>query len=212
MTLISRAYWTTLRDRDPHPSPADDRVWGVAYRIEPGHVDEVKEYLDIREINGYTIHYTPFHPATSSSSADETESREQQQQQPIRTLVYIGTPDNDQFVGPVQDPQALAEHIYASRGPSGLNRDYLFGLERSLAELSPESGDEHVRDLAARVRAVAAREEGGKAREGGEGGGEVEKEKVVVDRDVRREEHEHPHNFRRRESVDEVEETEKTTA
>lgn len=203
MTLISRSYWNTLSDRDPHPSPADDRVWGVAYRIEPGHVDEVKEYLDIREINGYTIHYTPFHPAAASES-----------QEPIRALVYIGTPDNDQFVGPVRDPQALAEHIYASRGPSGLNRDYLFGLERSLAELSPESGDEHVRDLAARVRAVAAREEG---REGGRGGEgeevEEEKEKVVmVDRDVRREEHEHPHNFRRRGSVDEVEETEKTTA
>ncbi|KAH8910573.1 ChaC-like protein, partial [Coniochaeta sp. PMI_546] len=162
VTLISRSYWSTLRD--PHPSPPDNKVWGVAYRIKPDHVEEVKEYLDIREINGYTIHYTPFHPASENphpagakppNGTEEEEEEEQAAAPPIRTLVYIGTPDNDQFVGP-QDPQELAEHIYRSQGPSGLNRDYLWGLERSLDELSPESGDEHVRDLAERVRAIAA--------------------------------------------------------
>lgn len=184
MTLISDTYWRTLSD--PHPSSTDNRVWGVAYRIKPEHVEEVKEYLDIREINGYTIHYAPFHPA-GTSEADSA---------PIRALVYIGTPDNDQFVGP-QDPQQLAEHIYRSKGPSGLNRDYLWGLERSLEELSPESGDEHVRDLAERVRQIASREEGRAGEE--------------ADRDVRQREHEQHHEFRRRDSVDEVEETEKTT-
>jgi glutathione-specific gamma-glutamylcyclotransferase len=122
-----------------HHETAPEKVWGVAYRITPDKVDEVKEYLDIREINGYSIHYTPFHPADGSA--------------PIRTLVYIGTPDNEQFVGP-QDPQQLAEHILKSRGPSGLNKDYLFGLETSLDNLSPESGDIHVSDLAHRVRAL----------------------------------------------------------
>lgn len=51
MTLIERSFWETLPD--PHSSA--DKVWGVAYRIEANHVEEVKEYLDIREINGYTI-------------------------------------------------------------------------------------------------------------------------------------------------------------
>lgn len=51
MTLIERSFWETLPD--PHSSA--ERVWGVAYRIEAEHVEEVKEYLDIREINGYTI-------------------------------------------------------------------------------------------------------------------------------------------------------------
>jgi cation transport protein ChaC len=100
-------------------------------------VTEVREYLDIREINGYTIHYTPFHPADGSST--------------IKTLVYIGTPENDQFMGP-QDPQKLAEHIYRSVGPSGLNKDYLLSLETALDGLSPESGDGHIKDLAIRVR------------------------------------------------------------
>ena len=132
---------------DAHDS-APDRVWGTAYRIEADRVAEVKDYLDIREINGYTIHYTPFHPADGSAT--------------IKTLVYIGTPDNDQFTGP-QDPQALAEHIYRSEGPSGLNRDYLLGLEKALDELSPESGDAHITDLSNRVREIEAKDTKGQA-------------------------------------------------
>lgn len=134
VTLIERSYWEQLTD---HHDSAPDKVWGVAYRIVPSRVAEVKDYLDIREINGYSIHYTPFHPADGSA--------------PIRTLVYIGTPSNEQFVGP-QDPQRLAEHILRSHGPSGPNRDYLLSLDIALEELSPESGDVHISDLARRVR------------------------------------------------------------
>lgn len=136
MTLIERSHWETLTD---HHDTAPDKVWGVAYRIVPERVAEVKEYLDIREVNGYSIHYTPFHPADGSA--------------PIKALAYIGTPDNEQFVGP-QDPQELAHHILESRGPSGLNKDYLYGLDTALSELSPESRDHHVSDLADRVRAL----------------------------------------------------------
>lgn len=149
VTLIDRAFWETL---DDHHGTAPDRVWGVAYRIIPEKVAEVKDYLDIREINGYTIHYTPFHPAQSASSPEAPS--------PIRTLVYIGTPDNDQFVGP-QDPQALAAHIRRSVGPSGLNTEYLFNLHEALQSLSPESGDDHIRDLTERVRAIITAEEAG---------------------------------------------------
>ncbi|PHH83973.1 hypothetical protein CDD83_2696 [Cordyceps sp. RAO-2017] len=136
VTLIERSYWHGLADRH-HAAP--DRVWGVAYRILPDRVAQVKAYLDIREINGYSIHHAPFHPADGSP--------------PIRALVYIGTPDNAQFVGP-QDPHRLARHILASRGPSGPNRDYLYNLRRALDGLGPGSGDAHVSDLADRVRAI----------------------------------------------------------
>lgn len=168
VTLLERSYWETLTD---HHDTAPDRVWGTAYRIRADKVDEVKEYLDIREINGYTIHYTPFHPAAAADGG------------PIRTLVYIGTPDNDQFVGP-QDVQALAEHIYRSHGPSGPNIDYLLSLHDALEGLSPESGDEHVTDLAQRVRLLASRTAKTLANDA-------------------------PHEFKQAKSVEEQEETEK---
>lgn len=115
-------------------------MWGTAYRIKRPHIAEVKAYLDIREINGYSIRYTDIHPADPSLP-------------PIRCMVYIGLPSNDQFVGP-QDPQKLAEHIWKSRGPSGENKEYLFMLEKALQDLDKGSGDRHVEDLAGRVKAI----------------------------------------------------------
>ena len=118
-------------------------MWGAAYHIIPSKVDEVKQYLDIREINGYSVQYTPFRPADLGLDS-------------IRCLVYIGMPDNPQFTGPVP-PQELAAHINNSVGPSGENRDYLLDLEASLIELSPDSGDAHVSDLARRIRLMQPR-------------------------------------------------------
>jgi len=136
VTLIERSFWETLGD---HHAADEEHVWGAAYRIIPSKVEEVQAYLDIREINGYSIQYTDFQPADSSPT--------------IRCMVYIGLPNQSQFTG-VQEPQALAEHIWRSRGPSGENTEYLFMLEQSLDQLSKESGDAHVRDLAGRVRAL----------------------------------------------------------
>jgi glutathione-specific gamma-glutamylcyclotransferase len=128
-------------------------VWGAAYRIIPAKVKEVQEYLDIREINGYSIQYTPFHPA--DPSMDD-----------IRCMVYIGMPDNPQFLGALE-PADVARKINESRGPSGENREYLLQLERALSTLSSESGDEHVSDLARRVRAMVPVERGKTVDEGG---------------------------------------------
>ncbi|KAJ4519483.1 hypothetical protein HRR81_001405 [Exophiala dermatitidis] len=138
VTLIQRSFWETLDD--PQRDTEGDRVWGVAYHIVPSKVKEVKEYLDLREINGYSIQYTPFHPADPSLPD-------------LQCLVYIGMPDNPQFLGALP-PQEIAETINASIGPSGENRDYLLHLEQALNELSSDSGDEHVTDLARRVRAL----------------------------------------------------------
>lgn len=111
----------------------------------------MREYLDIREINGYSMQYTPFHVSDTYKQTHNITG-------PIDCLVYIGLPDNPQFLGP-QDPQALAEHIVQSKGPSGENREYLYGLDRALEELSPESVDEHVGDLARRCREIERRGE-----------------------------------------------------
>lgn len=118
---------------------------------------EVKEYLDIREINGYSIQYTPFNQDMSATfktvHASDTPNGTTKQ---IKCLVYIGLPDNPQFLGP-QDPQALAEHIVRSRGPSGENVDYLYQLETALNSLSAESSDDHISDLARRCRDIQER-------------------------------------------------------
>lgn len=204
VTLIEHSFWATLAD--PHPAPADGKVWGVAYRIEPARVAEVKEYLDIREINGYSIHYTAFHPASPASPSPSETNPEQ----PIRTLVYIGTPDNDQFTGP-QDVQALAEHIYRSEGPSGLNRAYLLSLDEALRELgpNPESrGDEHVSDLSARVRAIMAAHGQQDELAGG-----AMKQSKALEEDDKAAAARHPHEGEGGavQGVDAQEETEKTT-
>jgi len=125
----------------------------------------VKEYLDIREINGYSIQHTPFNhnlgdqdmSATMQSITPAHDAEPTSIPHPIKCLVYIGLPDNPQFLGP-QDPQALAEKIVQSRGPSGENREYLYQLEEALKGLSEESADEHVFDLARRCREIEARD------------------------------------------------------
>ncbi|KAJ4345881.1 uncharacterized protein N0V89_012017 [Didymosphaeria variabile] len=116
-TLIDRAHWETLSDTH-EPT---ERVWGAAYHIPKARVPEVREYLDIREINGYSIQFTNFVPSSDPEA-------------PVNTLVYIGLPSNPQFLGP-QDPEALAAHILKSKGPSGENREYLFQLEEALRGL-----------------------------------------------------------------------------
>ena len=70
-------------------------------------------------------------------------------------MVYIGMPDNPQFLGALK-PNDVAETINRSKGPSGENREYLLQLEESLNLLSHESADEHVSDLARRVKAMAS--------------------------------------------------------
>ncbi|TID16576.1 ChaC-like protein [Venturia nashicola] len=150
VTLIDRAHYDTLVDH--HYSAPDERVWGAAYHIPAEHDEEVRSYLDIREINGYSIQYTPFHPAHGSESMSASKNK---QLEPINCLVYIGMPDNAQFLGP-QDPQQLAAHILRSTGPSGPNREYLYMLDEALLSLSPESRDGHISDLTWRAKALEA--------------------------------------------------------
>ena len=138
VTLIERSFWEELGEE---PTKPPERVFGAAYRIPPCYVKEVQEYLDIREINGYSIQYTGFYPSTTDS-------------QPIeKCLVYIGLPSNPQFLGR-QCPQDVAEVIATSTGPSGTNAEYLFMLENSLMGLADGGGDDYVEDLAERVRSL----------------------------------------------------------
>lgn len=155
----------------------------------------MKEYLDIREINGYTIDMVDLHTtpgialAAGSVSAAQSDDRNSSISSdksttttpaPIKCLVYIGLPSNPQFMGP-QHPDELARHIAHSRGPSGENKEYVYMLEEALEgvrkeveegraeqgfHLEMEEVDEHVVDLARRVRLVVKSEDE-RARGGG---------------------------------------------
>ena len=127
-------------------------------------MEEVKNVLDIREINGYTVDFAAFYEpvhipqALTSSSLPETENKLDSPSPgaPITCLVYIGLPSNPQFLGP-QDQAKLAAHIARSRGPSGENSEYVYNLATALEDLRREAGvrvdvDQHVTDLARRVR------------------------------------------------------------
>jgi len=180
--LIERAFWETLDDpvragpfgfnwrpdRPPLLTPPRfkqgeteaDKVWGAAYHIVPAQALAVQGYLDVREVNGYSVHHTPFHPADSTLPD-------------IQCRVYIGTPDNPQFLG-AQDPAAVAARINECRGPSGENREYLLRLDEALKSLSQpgeSADDEHVSLLARLVRDMPVGGDGG-----GGGGGDSGKE------------------------------------
>lgn len=82
----------------------------------------------------------------------------------------------------------MASVIARSEGPSGKNSEYLFMLEEALKELGTGAGDEHVEDLAGRVRGLlggSGDDEGGVEREvervrSGEGKGAVEETEKVA--------------------------------
>ncbi|KAI9662279.1 MAG: hypothetical protein M1821_008446 [Bathelium mastoideum] len=166
VTLIERSHWERITNEH---GPAPSRVWGAAYHIPPQHVEEVRSYLDIREINGYSIQFTPMQSSlelstTLSDTVNVHTNEAGSGAAPINCLVYIGLPDNPQFLGP-QEPHALAEHILRSKGPSGENKEYLYMLDAALSELSADSSDAHVSDLALRCRELESHES-----TGGDGG------------------------------------------
>jgi cation transport regulator ChaC len=137
----ARRFWQGSHDHRGTPDapgrvttlvPEPGRICrGMAYRV----AHEVFEHLDHREKNGYERHRVNILLLDSQRTEDGN--------------LYVASRDNPAFLGP-DDPQAMAEHIAAARGPSGLNRDYLLRLAEALREIGDE--DEHVFDLERRVR------------------------------------------------------------
>lgn len=144
VTLISAADWHTFKDADE--SPEGDIVWGVMYTIEAEHAQEVREYLDYREKNGYSPQQVDVYGFTNNAEGKEEEVLVQRD-----TLVYVGLPNNPAFVGPAPLPQ-LAERIFTCEGPSGRNDEYLLNLAAVTRKLSPQSVDSHLFELERRVK------------------------------------------------------------
>ncbi|ODV69565.1 hypothetical protein HYPBUDRAFT_171823 [Hyphopichia burtonii NRRL Y-1933] len=133
-------------------SDEDLRVWCVAYYISPEYVEEVRNYLNIREQDGYTTHKVPFHITNIPEKVDpnviERIPHNKQGDRFIESYIYIGTIDNDSFIGP-ESVVDTGEKIKISKGPSGLNSDYLRDLTLAVRTLDPNglSRDYYLEDL-----------------------------------------------------------------
>lgn len=135
-------------------SEDDLKVWGVAYYIAPEHVNEMKEYLDVREQDGYSTHRIMFHVHSVPDLTPEIERvlskipRNSDGDLVIESMIYIGTIDNESFVGP-EDIEKTADVIRTGSGPSGANYEYLHEITAAVRNLDPlaRSRDYYLEDL-----------------------------------------------------------------
>lgn len=112
------------------------------------------DYLDEREIDGYTVHYTPFHPFTTTTG--EASASVSDVGKAITCMVYIGQPTNPQFLREParREPDDVATVISHGCGLSAKNTEYLFLLNKALQGLGLGTADAHVADLVRRVKGI----------------------------------------------------------
>jgi len=143
----------------PGFTKSDLKVWACAYYIPPEYADEVSEYLNVREQDGYTIHYIPFELYHDPEVHKEEELREAIEELPtdpvsgkhiLTSVVYIGTVENESFIGP-ESLEDTAKVISHSVGPSGENWEYLENLYHALKELDKNRKDLYLEKLVNKV-------------------------------------------------------------
>eukprot|EP00871_Galdieria_phlegrea_P004401 jgi/Galph1/4962/GphlegSOOS_G3623.1 len=95
-------------------------TWGVAYFVTNENLDQVLEYLDYREKNGYTRVFSDVY----ASEEDDI---------PVvhNALLYIASETNPQWLGPCSERE-MVKHIFKSEGPSGSNSEYFQKLVESI--------------------------------------------------------------------------------
>ncbi|KAI5997781.1 ChaC-like protein [Pisolithus orientalis] len=152
VTLVHKEDWDHFSGSDAFPD--EDVVWGnsanldiehalccytgIAYTVNPLYESEVRDYLDYREKDGYTLETLDVY--TIEDGVEKV----------IVHNCYVGHPDNPSFVG--SEPlEALADRIWRSVGPSGRNKDYLYQLADSVRKLAPASFDSHLFALEVRL-------------------------------------------------------------
>ncbi|KAH7906897.1 ChaC-like protein [Hygrophoropsis aurantiaca] len=169
VTLIHKEDWDNFSGSDAFPN--DDVVWGqhnstaypcqalnyssigVAYTIDPAYEAEVRDYLDYREKDGYTLETLDIYTIEDGIEKIIIHN----------AYCYVGRPDNPSFIGS-EDLDFLANRIWRSIGPSGRNKDYLYQLAESVRRLAPASYDSHLFALETRLRKLD-REDTRKGRE-----------------------------------------------
>ncbi|KAF5340542.1 hypothetical protein D9757_014847 [Collybiopsis confluens] len=122
----------------------EGNILGIAYTIDPAYEVEVREYLDYREKDGYTLETVDVW-GVDANGVEKTLLH--------GVYCYVGRNDNPSFIG--SEPlDALAYKIWESVGPSGPNKEYLYNLVEAVRRLAPESHDSHLYALETRIRAL----------------------------------------------------------
>ncbi|KAH3901874.1 related to Cation transport regulator-like protein [Saccharomycodes ludwigii] len=137
-----------IRGKKKKLSEKDLSIIGVAYYIPPDYAQEVHQYLNVREQDGYTIHSIEIHlPSLSENTTHDMDLKNALNILPIEqnpqtgnkyhvltSSVYIGTKKNQSFVG-LESISDTAKVIASSVGPSGTNYEYLILLYKSINEI-----------------------------------------------------------------------------
>ncbi len=129
---------------------------GMCYLIAGDKRKEVLQYLDVREQGGYTQALVPVYWDKPTSQALTTTNASGSGGSSggggsIKALIYLATTENVEYLGPAP-LTAVAQQIAFSKGPSGLNSEYLFNLATALRSLS--LNDAHVFALEERVKTI----------------------------------------------------------
>ncbi|KAI5965657.1 uncharacterized protein KGF55_001019 [Candida pseudojiufengensis] len=117
--------------------PQDLKVFGCAYYIPSEKVDEVNEYLDIREQNGYELQKIKFYVDEKDdnfSNLSKDDLLVDEYGTYIESFIYIGGLELESFIGP-EDIEKTAKIIKTNVGPSGKNSEYLLKLNQAVKEL-----------------------------------------------------------------------------
>lgn len=130
------------------PIPHDAlKVWCVAYYIPSEKVAEVKEYLDIREQDGYSTHQVEFHISPEHNKCSSKEEEDVVSVLPVHpktnhkyltSMIYLGTLDNEAYIGP-ENIMDTALVIRTSVGDSGKNIEYLIELTKLMRQFHPDT-------------------------------------------------------------------------
>ncbi|TFY52259.1 hypothetical protein EVJ58_g10118 [Rhodofomes roseus] len=166
VTLVHTEDWDAFSGSDPFPD--DDVVWGVAYTIDPTYESEVRDYLDYREKDGYTLEQLDIWGIADGREQVVFHNVGESAAVPLRchtsmtcagihggTQCYVGHNTNPSFIG--SEPiEQLSRKIWESVGPSGPNKEYLYHLAEAVRQLAPESHDSHLFALETRCRELDA--------------------------------------------------------
>jgi cation transport protein ChaC len=141
------------------PSFQPQPCWGTAYEVPRADPEGVLARLDHRERGGYRRVEWPVSLAAEEGATGREPSAETTDPayEHVRGLLYIATPENENYLGPAPIPE-IARQVASASGPSGANPEYVFELASSLRKMCVR--DDHLFDLERGLQSLLS-EEGG---------------------------------------------------